>query len=67
MLKILEICKVILYADDVLMYTVVRGDTEWKDNMKFDVQKISECLKINKLNENKTKIVKINILTNYLK
>ena len=44
--KILERCKVVLYADDTLIYTVAKSDKECQDIIKYDVQKINEWLKI---------------------
>ena len=59
--KILERCKVVLYADDTLIYTVAKTYKECQDNMKYDIQKVNEWLKMNKLKKNKTKIMETNM------
>ena len=63
MLKILERCKVVLYADDTLIYKMAKSDRECQSNIKCDVRKINEWLKMNKLilNGNKTKIMEMNM------
>ena len=59
--SILEKCKLVLYADDALIYTIANSDEECRENIKHDMKKIDEWLKINKLklNENKTQIMEI--------
>lgn len=59
----LERCKIVLYADDTLIYS--EGDTEeqCRNNMIHDINNINTWLKMNKLklNENKTKLMEINM------
>ena len=52
-----------MYADDTLIYTIANSDEECRENIKYDMKKIDEWLKMNKLklNENKTKIMEINL------
>ena len=57
----------VLYADNTLLYTIANSDEECRENVKYDMKKIDEWLKMNKLklNENKTKI--LGIQKKYLK
>ena len=59
----LEKCEVILYVDDILLYTIANSSEECRENLKYDMKKIDEWLKMNKLilNKNKTKIMGINL------
>lgn len=59
----LEKCEIVLYADDTLIYTEASTEEQCLENMKHDISKINTWLKMNKLklNENKTKIMEINM------
>ena len=63
MRSILEKCKVVLYTDDTLLYTIANSDEEYRENIRYDMKKIDEWFKMNKLklNENKTKIMERNV------
>lgn len=60
---IIEKSEIILYADDTLIFTECENEEQCRMNMKHDIEKINTWLKINKLklNENKTKIMEINM------
>lgn len=64
--NIIEKCEIILYADDTLIYTEAISEEQCKENMKYDVNKINNWLKMNKLklNEKKTKVMEINMTSN---
>ena len=61
--KVLKKCEIILYADDTLIFT--EGDTghQCYDNITEDINNVNEWIKMNKLklNENKTKLMQINM------
>lgn len=63
---ILDKCETILYADDTLIFTESETDEQCEENVKHDINKINTWLKMNKLklNEDKTKIMKINMNSN---
>ena len=37
--SILEICKVVLCADDTLIYTIASSEEECRENIKYDIKK----------------------------
>ena len=39
MASILEQCKLVLYADDTLIYTIANSDEEFRENIKYDMKK----------------------------
>ena len=53
--SILKQCKLALYADDTLIYTIANSDEEFHENIKYDMKKIDEWLKMNKLKLNEIK------------
>lgn len=63
--KVLDRSEMVLYADDTLIYTEGDDDESCRENMNHDINKINTWLKMNKLklNENKTKIIEINMST----
>ena len=40
--SILEKCKLILYADDTLIYTIANSDEECRENIRYDMKNIDE-------------------------
>lgn len=60
---VIDKSEMVLYADDTLIFTEGDNDEQCRINMIHDIQKINTWLKINKLklNENKTKIMEINM------
>ena len=56
----------VLYADDTLIFTGCTKCEECYETIKKDMDNINKWLKINKLklNENKTKLMKINMQSN---
>ena len=64
--NVMEICKIVLCADDTLIFTECITCEECYKRFGKDMDNINKWLKINKLklNENKTKLMKINIHSN---
>ena len=52
-----------MYADDTLIFTEEDTDRQYYDNMTEDINNVNEWIKMNKLklNENKTKLMQINM------
>lgn len=61
--NIVQKCKIVLYADDTLIYAEGDSESECRDKMNCDVNNITKWLKMNKLklNEDKTKLIEINM------
>lgn len=61
--NVLQKCEIILYADDTLIFTEGHTDKLCQDNMIHDINNVNKWLKMNKLklNENKTKLMEINM------
>lgn len=63
---VLKKCEIVLYADDTLIFAEAETEELCHENLKNDMDNISKWLKMNKLklNENKTKLMEINMNTN---
>ena len=61
--NVLQKCEIVLYADDTLIFNISETDEECQINLKSDFNNVNKWLKINKLklNENKMKIMEINM------
>ena len=66
--KVLEKFKILLYADDALIFTDDKADNLCHENLTKDMASINKWLMINqlKLNENKTKFLEINMDNNII-
>ena len=66
--KVLEKCEIVLYADDTLIFTDDKTDNLCHENLTKDMESINKWLMMNKLrlNENKTKLLEINMGNNVL-
>ena len=64
--NILQKCEIVLYEDDTLIFNISKTDEECQINLKFDLNNVNRWLKMNKLklNEDKTKIMEINMNNN---
>lgn len=64
--NVLENCEIVLYADDTLIYNEANTEEECLENLQKDIKNVNIWLKMNKLklNENKTKIMEINMTSN---
>ena len=64
--NVFQKCEIVLYADDTLIFNILETDEEYQVNLKFDLNNVNKWLKINKLklNEDKTKIMEINMNNN---
>ena len=63
MRNIIEKCKIFLYADDTLIFNQSETDEQCQINLELNIRIVNNYLKLNKLqlNENKTKIVLVNM------
>ena len=54
-----------LFADDTLVYTMAKSNRECWDNIRYDVRKINEWLKMSelKLNESRTKVMEVDMIS----
>lgn len=61
--KVVRNCKIVLYADDTLIYAEGKDAEECKYKLSCDIEHIITWLKINKLklNEQKTKLMNLNL------
>ena len=65
--KVLEKCEIVPYADNTLIFTD-KADNLCHENLTKDVESIHKWLMMNnlKLNENKTKVLEINMNNNII-
>ena len=63
----LEKCEIVLYADDILIFTN-KADNLCQENLTKDMENVNKWLMMNKLklNENKTKLLEINMDNNII-
>ena len=69
MKKVLEKCEIVLYADDTLIFTDDKTNILCHENLTKDMESLNKWLMMNKLklmNENKTKLLEINIDNNII-
>lgn len=61
--RIISHCKIILYADDTLLYAEGNDEKECRTKLMRDIEQLNIWLKMNKLklNEQKTKLMEINM------
>lgn len=61
--NIIKNCEIVLYADDTLIFSESESDEQCHRNLTQDIENVNNWLKMNKLklNENKTKIMEINM------
>ena len=66
MANALEKCEIVLYADNIFIFTDYKEDNLCHKNLPKDMENISKWLMINKLklNENKTKLLEFNMDNN---
>ena len=66
--NVLEKCEIVLYADDTLIFTDDKADILCHENLTMDMESLNKCLMMNKLklNENKTKLLEINMDNNII-
>ena len=64
----MEKCEIVLYADDTLIFTDDKTDNFCHENLTKDMESINKWLMMNKLklNENKTKLLEINMDNNII-
>ena len=66
--ELLEKCEIVLYADDTLIFTDDKADNLCHENLTKDMESINKQLMMIKLklNENKTKLLEINMDNNII-